>query len=217
MDFLGPDLPDAANQRGIPLTSRTQLLVALRYFATGSFQIVSGDLQGVSQPSASRIVKKVSRAIARHRGQIIRFPTGQDAVRNKVTFYELHGFPDVLGCIDGVHIPIQAPSVEEKEIYRCRKGFMSLNVQGIADAKLKFVNIVNRWPGSTHDSRIFNNSRISLQFEQGQFNGLLLGDKRYACRPFLMTPFRNPDGLAENAYNRSHKRTRSVVERMFGI
>ncbi|XP_064638268.1 putative nuclease HARBI1 [Lineus longissimus] len=45
----------------------------------------------------------------------------------------------------------------------------------------------------------------------------LLGDKGYACRPFLMTPFRNPDGLAENAYNRSHKRTRSVVERMFGI
>ena len=32
-----------------------------------------------------------------------------------------------------------------------------------------------------------------------------------------MTPFRNPVGAAENRYNRSHTRTRSAVERMFGI
>ena len=150
-----------------------------------------GDLQGVSQPSASRIVKTVSTAIAGKRAGNIRFPTGEEATETKRKFYEMHGFPDVLGCVDGVHVPIQAPSLDEREIYRCRKGFMSLNVQGIAYADLKFINIVNRWPGSTHDSRIFDNSRICFQFEQNDIDGLLLGDKGYPCRPFLMTALNN--------------------------
>jgi hypothetical protein len=217
LDFLGDDLPEADDNRGRPFTPSTQLLVALRYYATGSFQIVHGDLQGVSQPSACRIVRRISKVIARKRAEVIRFPTGHAAAENRNVFFEKYGFPDVLGCVDGVHIPIQAPSVDEREIYRCRKSFMSLNVQGIADVNLKFTNIVNRWPGSTHDSRIFDNSRICFQFEQGYFNGLLLGDQGYPCRPFLMTPFRNPNGRAETRYNTAHKRSRSAVERCFGI
>ncbi|XP_064638287.1 putative nuclease HARBI1 [Lineus longissimus] len=217
MHFIGDDIPEPENNRGHPMSPRTQVLVALRYYATGSFQIVHGDLQGVSQPSASRLVKRVSGLLTRKRAEVIRFPIGQEAVENKRKFYEQYGFPDVLGCVDGVHVPIEAPSLDEREIYRCRKGFMSLNVQGIADTDLKFINIVNRWPGSTHDSRIFDNSRICFQLEQRQFEGLLLGDKGYACLPFLMTQFRNPAGRAQRRYNRSHKSTRSAVEIMFGI
>ena len=61
VNFIGDDIPEPENNRGRPLSPRTQLLhgcTPLQY-ATGSFQIVHGDLQGVSQPSASRIVRSV--------------------------------------------------------------------------------------------------------------------------------------------------------------
>ena len=59
VNFISDDIPEPENNRGRPLSPRAQLLVALRYCATGSFQIVHRDLQGVSQPSASRIVRSV--------------------------------------------------------------------------------------------------------------------------------------------------------------
>ncbi|XP_064639793.1 putative nuclease HARBI1 [Lineus longissimus] len=168
LNIIADEIPPAQNNRGHPIPPVIQLQVALRFYATGTFQIVCGDLNNVSQPAASRIVAK-------------------------------------------------APSVANREIYRCRKGFMSLNVQGIADADMKFINIVARWPGSTHDSRILDNSMVCARFENDEFNGLLLGDSGYPCRSFLMTPFRNPHGHAETSYNTAQKRTRSVVERMFGV
>ncbi len=38
------------------------------------------------------------------------------------------GFPNVLGCIDGTQIKIQAPHENEAE-FVCRKGYHSINVQ----------------------------------------------------------------------------------------
>ncbi|XP_064625925.1 putative nuclease HARBI1 [Lineus longissimus] len=217
LNIIADEIPPAQNNRGHPIPPVIQLQVALRFYATGTFQIVCGDLNNVSQPAASRIVAKVSLAIARKARNYIRIPTDNDAIMMHHKFFEKNSFPRVLGCIDGTHVPIQAPSVANREIYRCRKGFMSLNVQGIADADMKFINIVARWPGSTHDSRILDNSMVCARFENDEFNGLLLGDSGYPCRSFLMTPFRNPHGHAETSYNTAQKRTRSVVERMFGV
>lgn len=35
-----------------------------------------------------------------------------------------------------------------------------MNVQGVCDANLNFMNVVARWPGSSHDATIFNNSEL---------------------------------------------------------
>ena len=42
VNFVGDDIPEPENNRGRPLSPRTQLH-ALRYYATGSFQIVHGE------------------------------------------------------------------------------------------------------------------------------------------------------------------------------
>ena len=44
----------------------------------------------------------------------------------------------------------------------------------------------------------------------------LVGDSGYPLEPYLMTPFANPSTREEN-YNRSHKKTRAIVEQCFGI
>lgn len=69
---------------------------------------------------------------------------------------------------------------DQAENFRNRKGYFSFNVQTVSDANLKILDIVARWPGSTHDQTIFNNSSIRNRFEQGHFgNGILLGDSGY--------------------------------------
>ncbi|CAH3196794.1 unnamed protein product, partial [Porites evermanni] len=50
-------------RRGLPLTPMQQVLIALRFYATGTFQRVIGDLFGVSAFAACTAVDKVSRAI----------------------------------------------------------------------------------------------------------------------------------------------------------
>ena len=45
------------SRRSQPLPVSTQVMVGLRYFATGSFQRGTGDLHGISQPSASRCIR----------------------------------------------------------------------------------------------------------------------------------------------------------------
>ncbi|XP_054259610.1 circumsporozoite protein-like [Macrosteles quadrilineatus] len=48
-------------------------------------------------------------------------------------------------------------------------------------AKQEFTNIVARWKGSTHDSRVFKTSSLYARFEQNEFNGVLIGDSGYEC------------------------------------
>jgi len=42
-------------------------------------------------------------------------------------FYELAGFPKVIGAIDGTLIPIRTPFKNE-HLYVCHKGFHAINV-----------------------------------------------------------------------------------------
>ncbi len=81
--------------------------------------------------------------------------------------------------------------------FRNRKGYCSINVQVVCDEKAHITNIVARWPGSTHDSRIFDNSHLCALLEIHAFQGHLVGDNGYPCRAYLLTPILNPSMPAE--------------------
>ncbi|RWS00543.1 hypothetical protein B4U79_02883, partial [Dinothrombium tinctorium] len=63
------------DNRGNPTSPEMQLLIAFRFYATGDFQTVDGDLIGLSQPTISRIVSKVSEVIAAKSKEYIKFPS----------------------------------------------------------------------------------------------------------------------------------------------
>lgn len=88
----------------------------------------------------------------------------------------------------------------------------------IGDAKLKIMDIVSRWPGSVHDTTIFNDSNIRARFENNEFSPYtLVGDGGYPCRTYLLTPLIQPHTLPEERYNSSQIKTRNPVERLFGV
>lgn len=155
-------------------------MATLRTYATGSHLISVGDFIKADKSCISRIVAKVSRAIAGLAPEYIYMPRNRLEIldcQNK--FYEILQFPQVIGAIDGTHVKVQSPGREDAEVFRNRKGFFSLNVQAVTSADYLFRDIVARWPGSTHDSTIFNNSRLKYRFDNGEFSGCILLGKLF--------------------------------------
>ncbi|XP_064631631.1 putative nuclease HARBI1 [Lineus longissimus] len=211
-------------------------MLALRFYASGSFLQIVGDLQGFDKGTASRIVVKVSDALAALQDTFIKWPTTAEE-RNRIHtgFYEMAGFPNVIGCVDGTHVKIQGPSTpqwykelkedgQQRPTYESafvgRKQYHSINTRGICDHQGKLINIVSRWPGATHDSHIFKESQIGIYLAEnyrGMLEGFLLGDSGYPCKPFLLTPYLRPITRPETRFNNAHKKTRNSVERCFGV
>ncbi|KAK3872119.1 hypothetical protein Pcinc_022787 [Petrolisthes cinctipes] len=143
--------------------------------------------------------------------------TPQQLQTSAQAFSRVSNFPRVIGAIDGTHVAIKAPSIDEA-IYINRKRFHSLNVQVVCDGNGLIINYSARFPGSTHDAYIWRNCNLRHHFSRGTFGDyLLLGDSGYPLEPFIMTPVTNPTNEAEELYNRAHVRTRVVVERTLGI
>lgn len=221
MDILreiGPQL-EHVTHRNMAISAMMQVLITLRFFATGAFQMVIGDLFNVHKSTICRVLKRVTHHIAVLRPDFVHMPrTGQEMRQTKAKFFNICAFPGVLGCVDGTHVPIESPGGNEGELYRNRKTWFSINVQVVCDSDLKFCNIDTRWPGSTHDSTVFNASLLRAQLENGEFeNGYLLGDSAYACKSYMMTPLLNPITQSETNYNEAHIKTRNTVERAIGL
>ena len=91
------------------------------------------------------------------------------------------------------------------------------DVQAICNSKVEFINIVVRWQGSVYDAHIFENFLIGINFEDGTHKVLQLGENGYPCKKYLLTPLCNPLSRLEQLYNTAHIKTRTTIERPFGI
>ncbi|XP_032672665.1 putative nuclease HARBI1 [Odontomachus brunneus] len=159
------------------------------------------------------------------RSGFIKMPSSIEQInRNRTLFRNLGygnraiGLPGVDGAIDCTHVRLTHCRLTNiEEVYRNRKGYFSLNVQAIVGLQMEFLDIVPEWPGSQHDSRIFQNSRIYMRYIRRELTGILVGDSDYSCLPFLLTPVQNPITDEQLAYNNIHVRTRQIVKRTFGM
>ena len=104
------------------------VLLTLRFYATGTFQDVIGELIGVRQVTTSRTVTRVTDVLVRHVSEWVKMPTRREADITKREFFAMQGVPNVIGCIDGTHVRIQGPHEQEHE-YVNRKNYHSINVQ----------------------------------------------------------------------------------------
>uniref|UniRef100_A0A1B0GMB9 Uncharacterized protein n=1 Tax=Phlebotomus papatasi TaxID=29031 RepID=A0A1B0GMB9_PHLPP len=158
--------------------------------------------------------------------EIIKFPRSIEELNEaRRAFFQEYGFPGVVGCIDCTHVAIIAPTdsaTHPEHVYINRKLYHSVNVQLICDVKLRIINVNARYPGSTHDSFIWNHSSVKPFMENlhkdhpNEYH--LLGDSGYALRPWMMTPFGNPaSNSPEERFNNYQTATRSIIERVNGI
>lgn len=98
--------------RNNAVTPVQQLLIALRFYATNGFMITMGDYGGMDKSTVSRIVVRVSEAIASLAPIYIKLPqTQEEILRAQRNFFNIAAFPRVIGAIDCTHIKIQSPGM----------------------------------------------------------------------------------------------------------
>lgn len=69
-------------------------------------------------------------------------------------------FPGVVGCIDGIHIPICKPPGADERNYFNRKQLHSVILQGTCRENLYFIGISVGCPGCMHNANVFHKSSM---------------------------------------------------------
>ena len=103
-----------------------QVMVALHFFATGSFQLVNAVVHNMSRASVSHITRDVTACLNRVCNQFIKMPTDQAELHTIMQgFYDIANFPNIVDAIDGTHVRIKSPSTDE-HLYVNRKNYTTL-------------------------------------------------------------------------------------------
>ena len=204
-------------RRHFAVLANVQVLLALSFYATGSLQVTLGDMgySLVHQSTMCRIIRRMSQALARRKNEFIVFPRGADVQHAMEAFKAIADYPRAVGAIDCTHVKIANPGGDYAVRFINRKGYFSLNCQFTCTADLIFMSIIAHWPGSTHDARMFRECMLDRQFELLQ--GMLLGDAGCLCLAYLLTRINNPRRNGEQRYNYAQSKTRTVIERAFGV
>lgn len=140
-ELLNYDL-ERPTMRSHSILVSLKISTTLRFFATGSFFGVTGDIHGIGKSSVSRIVTEFTNAITQRHQNYIKLPrTGNEINKVMQGFNSIANFPNVLGAVDGTIIKILAPK-NDKHLFVNRKNFHSINIQSVCDSNLKFTNVV---------------------------------------------------------------------------
>ncbi|XP_069498848.1 putative nuclease HARBI1 [Ambystoma mexicanum] len=194
-----------------------KVVSVIHFLTTGTYQYTVGQLHSISQPCFSRGLNQVLDALLKHGRANISLPWTADEVNaTKIAFYALAGMPNVIGVLDCTHVKLVVRHPVEV-VYHNRKLYHSLTVQMVCDASKIIAHCCARYPGSTHDAMVLQNSTLPCYMERhAAQRAWLLGDSGYPLKPWLLTPVRNPQNRHKEDYNCSHSRTSADITQTFG-
>ena len=162
-----------------------------------------------------------------------RFPTTKEEFyENMAKFGEEWQFPYTFAAVDGSHLPIKCPrgGAQAMKQYFNFKGFYSIILVALVDAEYRFIWASAGFPGNTHDSTLFQSTKLWSQILEGKIipecaqkvekvnvPPLILGDGAFPLRTWIMKPHGDAVLTAEKRYfNFRHSRARLVTEGAFG-
>ncbi|XP_077280434.1 uncharacterized protein LOC143907491 [Temnothorax americanus] len=133
----------------------------------------------------------------------------------RVTRTTVAGFPNVIGCVDGTSIKVRTPAHKIKSTYVNRHDIPAITLQGICDARKRFIDVFTGIPGKIHDSRVLKLSDINDNLQkicEGKFH--ILGDAAYPIREWLMIPYRDYGNLSDKQkkFNKKFCATRVLIK-----
>lgn len=129
--------------------------------------------------------------------------------------------PQCIGFIDGTHIPLdEAPGLDKDSYFDKNKNY-SLKVQIVCDHKKRIRHYVAGYPGSCHDSRLWNECNIVKDFNKFFSNDQwICGDKGYPLSNYVLTPFRENATVVSDTnrkmFNKYLSMYRVIIEHVNG-
>ncbi|XP_025060606.1 protein ANTAGONIST OF LIKE HETEROCHROMATIN PROTEIN 1-like [Alligator sinensis] len=223
---LTPELRRQTTNMRVPLSVEKRVAIAIWKLATPNCQRSVANQFGVGKSTAGSAIREVCTAIRKVLAP--RF-LGLFNPQEVINGFAHMGFPNCIGVINSIHIPILCPPHRSSE-YMNRKGFFSIGLQGLVDHCGRFTHITAGWSGKMHDARVFRNSSLVPLMRRGDFAGdassieingvtippLIIGNPAYPLLPWLMKPFIGYLDPRKELFNHRLSNCWLMVEHAFG-
>ncbi|OAV93345.1 hypothetical protein PTTG_27372 [Puccinia triticina 1-1 BBBD Race 1] len=197
-DQLRPQLQQDSLQQGDPLSVEAQVAIGLYWLGHGATYVNIGHVFNIGKETADkalgRFVKAVLRVLSNCSVSWPAFDKPKQWASIKDFFKRLHGIPDIVGAIDGTHIPLAVPPHDEWKGYINRKSWASIVFQCLVDGDSNFRNVSGGGPGSMHDTQVFRWSRLGQSLlGYGPLmipaEAMLIGDAGYPEHVPILVPY----------------------------
>ena len=214
----------------IPVPKR--IGASLWRLATGECYRSCGLMVGLAKLAVVKCCHEFVQEICRHQDEFIKFPSTTAEIAKKIEGFDNKSkIPNVVGAIDGSHVPIKAPKVNHEDYFN-RKHFYSFLVQGIVDASGLYLSVSTGFPGSLHDARMLRltdfywaaedeNILMEPTFDLGRtvVRQLIVETLLIQKKPGLSDHLRNNGGITrhQRKFNQEVSKARIVSENAFGM
>ncbi|XP_013133854.1 PREDICTED: putative nuclease HARBI1 [Papilio polytes] len=211
------------------ISPKDQLLVTLRYLATGDTYTALMLISRISKTKISVFVPEVCKAIVQVLADYVKMPTTADGWEEVAQNFKIKwNLPHCIGHLDGRHIEMIRPK-NGNDYINYRKNY-SIVLLGLVDANYNFLYVDVGTPGKISDSEVFNNSNLCRSLQNlpqpkplpGRTQPspyVIIADDAFALSKHLLKPYSyyQVNGHAEKMFNYRLNRSRVVVENAFGI
>ncbi|XP_039968728.1 protein ALP1-like [Bactrocera tryoni] len=143
----------------LPLPTDKQIAICLYKLASCAEYRVVGDVFGVHKSTVHKYFHLVVSALIQLKNEMIKFPKLEEALIIANEFEKKSCIPNIIGAIDGTHVPVLPPSDGFLDFIN-RKGWPSIVMQGVVDNNYLFTDVSVKLPGSTHDATVFKESGL---------------------------------------------------------
>ena len=216
------------------ISAEERLVITLRYLASGMSQQDLCYSFRVGRTTASNIVSDVCVALYDVLSPIYLKPPSTKNEWRKISndFESLWDLPHCIGAIDGKHIGIDCPKKTGTKYFNY-KGFFSIILMAVCDAKYNFTLFDVGQYGSSNDSGALKVSEFGKAFDKHLFNYpdsekilgcskdlpfFLVGDEIFPLKDWLMRPYPGKElDESRQVFNYRLSRARRVIENAFGI
>jgi len=237
VDLMRGPLQGSENTVGSSLSVEEKVAIAVYRLASASEYRVAGKGFGVSKSSVCQILHTFCIELIRTQSRrLLCWPSPEECVEIAGAFERKYCLPQVLGAIDGSHIPITAPR-EGAADFQNRKSFCSIVMQAVVDHRLLFRDVTAQHPGCNHDasvprdSHLFRNNRRmflertrvidGVQFGNNEATDVtlpyyLIGDPANPLRSWIMKDYPQEHIAEQTSFNLYRDKIRILVEQAFG-
>ncbi|XP_067648025.1 uncharacterized protein [Eurosta solidaginis] len=158
------------------------------------------------------------------------FPLTRTGIAQGVADFNAMGYPQCIGAIDGCHIEIH-PKKEEAVDYYNYKGWYSVVLLALVDAKYRFMYIHCGSPERCNDSSILERSSLKRELqecalidEMSWYHGRtkipahIISDSAFRLSQYVMKPYpyNIENSAGQKLFNYRLSKCRRVVENAFG-
>ena len=204
MSLVGPHIAKQTTPLRETINPSERLVITLRYLASGDSQQSQSFNFRVGQSSVCEIVKETCVGIwnALNTKYLKAPEKSSDWKGISKEFFKEWNFSHCLGALDGKHVMIECPAGGGSDFFNY-KGFHSIVLLAICDAKYCFTMVDIGSFGKDNDADIFNQSVIGKGFASGTFDiqeaekvddseelpYVIVADEIFGLKTYLMKPY----------------------------